>query len=72
MATPAYTTAIAAAAAASAGYAADKMARRHGRRSVNNTIDRLTAELRQLAASTDISTGERLSPDPGDDRARGL
>ena len=72
VATPAYTTAIAAAAAASAGYAADKMARRHGRRSVNNTIDRLTAELRQLAASTDISTGERLSPDPGDDFARGL
>ena len=42
------------------------------RRSVNNTIDRLTAELRQLAASIDISTGERLSPDPGDDLARGL
>ena len=57
---------------ASAGYAADKMARRHGRRSVNNTIDRLTAEFRQLAASIDISTGERLSPDPGDDPARGL
>ena len=65
LATAAYTTAIAAAAAAAADYAADKMARLHGRRAVNDSIDRLTAELRQLAATADIATGGPPPPDPG-------
>ena len=58
MATRAYTTAIAAVAVAAAQYAADKMARQHGRRAVNDSIDALTAESRQLAQSIDIATGE--------------
>ena len=71
LATAAYTTAIAGAAAASAGYAADKMARRHGRRAVNDSIDALTGELRQLAASLNISTGEPKAPGL-DDQVLGL
>ena len=67
LATAAYTTAVAAAAAAAAGYAADRMATLHGRRVVNDSIDRLTAELRQLAATVDIATGEPPQPDPETD-----
>ena len=47
-----------------AGYAADEMARRHGRRPLNDSIDRLTGGLRRFAASIDISTGEPCRPDP--------
>ena len=72
LATPAYTAAIAAAAAASAGYASDKLARLHGRRTVNDTIDGALTELRALARGIDITTGEPLQRDPGGDLARGL
>lgn len=65
LATAAYTTAIAAAAAAAAGYAADRMARLHGRRTVNDSIDRLTAELRRLTATINIATGEPIDPGIG-------
>lgn len=71
LATAAYTTAVAAAAAATAGYAADKMAGLHGRRAVNDSIDWLTAELRQLAATVDITTGELLPAEPGTDLSAG-
>ena len=67
LATAAYTTAVAAAAAAAAGHAADKMASLHGRRVVSDSIDALTAELRQLAVTVDIATGEPPQPDPGTD-----
>ena len=69
LATATYTTAIAAA-AASAGYAATKMARLHGHRTVNDSIDALTGELRQLVASVNIATGEPA--DPGIDLTPGL
>jgi hypothetical protein len=67
LATVSCTTAIAAAAAASAGYTADKMARRHGRRALNDSIDRLTGELRSLTAGIDILTGEPHRRDPRTD-----
>lgn len=67
LATAAYTTALGAAATAAAGHAADRMAALHGRRAVNDSIDRLAAELRQLAAAVDIATGEPAQPDPGTD-----
>ena len=66
------TTAVAAAAAAAAGYAADKMASLHGRRVVSDSIDALTAELRQLAVTVDIATGGPPQPDPGTDLSAGL
>ena len=72
LATAACTTAVAAAAAASAGYAASKMGRLHGHRAVNDSIGRLTDELRGLAASVDIGTGELWPPEPGTDRTAGL
>ena len=72
LATAAYTTAVAAAAAAAAGYAADKMASLHGRRVVNDSIDALTGELRQLAVTVDIATGEPPQPDPGTDLSAAL
>lgn len=71
LATVAYTAAIVSAAAASAGYASDKLTRRHGRRPVNDTIDEALTELRALAREVDITTGEPLPPDPGDDLTRG-
>ena len=66
LATVAYTAAVASAAAAAAGYAADKMARLHGRRAVNDSIDALTGELRQLAETINIATGEHQVPEPND------
>ena len=72
LATVAYTTAIASAAAASAGYVNDKLARLHGRRAVNDSIDQALTELRAIARGVDITTGEPLPPDPGDDPTRGF
>ena len=65
LATVAYTTAIAAAAAAAAQHAGDKLARLHGRRAVNDSIDRAVVELRALARGIDIATGEPQPRAPG-------
>ena len=62
LATAAYTTAITAAATAAASYAADKMARLHGHRAVNDSIDRLTAQLRKLTETINVATGEPADP----------
>lgn len=71
LATVAYTAAIVSAAAVSAGYASDKLTRLHGRRPVNDTTDEALTELRVLAREVDITTGETLPPDPGDNLVRG-
>ena len=72
LATVAYTTAIAAAAAAAAQHAGDQLARLHGRRGVNDSIDQAVVELRALARGLDITTGEPQPPGPGDDLVPGL
>ena len=71
LATPAYTAAIVAAAAASAGYASAKLARLHGLRPVNDTIDEALTELRTLARGVDIATGETLPRDLDDNLGHG-